>query len=254
MARAGLAQRLDLGRALAHAQLAQHRAGGDLLGAGQRGAEAQRHARAHMRSATPTRATCRAAARRPGRTGRRSRPRAPSPGRGRPPGDACAAGSSSRGTTRNGLARRGQHQAGEPLELDGVVAGDVAQVGAGRQEQGVEARLGDGLPARARGGRARTGLSLMSLRGASHRYGTYARQSTPAPRAPSRVPYPSPARPPERRGRRNRDPIAVRNLSIAERVRTAKMDSARTPHARRNATSTLSRTARPSPDHPTHSR
>ena len=47
-----------------------------------------------------------------------------------PAGDACAAFSSSRGTSRKGSPCRRDREAGQPLQLLGVVAGDVAQVGA----------------------------------------------------------------------------------------------------------------------------
>ena len=138
-----LAQRLDLLRRLAHPQLAQH----DLPRAPARPRASPRAA------AAPSRPTCgrrgrpprpRAAVRPPGRTGRRSRP---SPG-SRPPDPAAATPRprAARGpgtTTRTGPSA-GTHQAGEPLQRDRVVAGEVAQVGAGRHEQPVQLGCGDG--------------------------------------------------------------------------------------------------------------
>ena len=49
------------------------------------------------------------------------------------------------GTTRNGSAGGRHHQARQPLQRLGVVAGEVAQVRAGRQQQRVQARVGGGL-------------------------------------------------------------------------------------------------------------
>ena len=76
--------------------------------------------------------------------------------RPRPPaGDAWAAGSSSRGTTRNGRRRPGRPrhgQAGQPLELVRVVAGQVAQVRSGGEQQRVQARLRWPRPRPARAG------------------------------------------------------------------------------------------------------
>ncbi len=137
---ARLAQGRDLRGCLADAQPAQGRAGQPLPGGGQRLAEAQHHHRPHPVRASPVLGTgpSRPATSAYGSSvsshGRMSRPRPPA-------GEAWAAGSSSRGTTRNGSPSAGHREAGQPLQLLGVVADQVAQVRAGRQQQSCQSGL-----------------------------------------------------------------------------------------------------------------
>ena len=62
-----------------------------------------------------------------------------------PAGEAWAAFSSRAGHDQERVAVGGHRQAGEPLQLLGVVAGHVAQVGPRGEQQDVDARLADGL-------------------------------------------------------------------------------------------------------------
>ena len=143
--RAGLAERLDLGRALAHAQLAQDGAGRDLLGTRQRGAEPQCHDRPHAVGDADARHVA-------GQPGGHQRERVV----GLAPGHHLHAQGAGRGRLRRRqlqpghheerLAAGGHHQTRQPFELDRVIARDVAQVGPGGQEHRTEARTGHGLP------------------------------------------------------------------------------------------------------------
>ena len=107
------------------------------LGAGQRGPEPEHHQRPHpvrqadRRRTGPSRPATSAYGSSVSSQATISRPRPPA-------GEACAAGSSSRGTTRNGGRPAGHRQAGQPLQLMRVVAGHVAQVRARGEQQRAE--------------------------------------------------------------------------------------------------------------------
>ena len=135
--RAGLAQRGDLGWVLAHPQVAQRRAGQHLAGPGQRIPQLQDHQGPHL----------------VGQPGAGHRPQPVRDQRvrvlGLLPGDQLQAEPGRRGGLGRGqleprhhqegrVAAAGIDQAGQPFELLGVVAGHVAQVGAGRQQQCVQ--------------------------------------------------------------------------------------------------------------------
>ena len=77
------------------------------------------------------------------RPGRRSRPRA---ARSNTSGRSTTRGASSRGTTSDRVAVGRQHQHRQPLERHRLVAGEVRQVGADRQQQDVDAELAHARP------------------------------------------------------------------------------------------------------------
>ena len=133
---AGLAQGRDLGRRLADPQRRAARARpapGRAPGSASRNFSTDS---AHIRSESPTVATGPSKPR-PARTGRRSPPRGSSPGRASRPGrPAPRPAPAAARTARARLGRDGQ--AGQPLELLGVVADDVPQVRARGQQHGVE--------------------------------------------------------------------------------------------------------------------
>ena len=141
--RPGLGERRDLRRGLADAQLAQHLAGEPLRGAGQRRAQGEDLLGPHPVGEPDRR-------RRAVEGGHDKGVRVGAVGvvddayAGGRRGDASAAGRSSLGTIERGRALGGQHQAGQPLPRVGVVAGQVAQVGAGGEQQRVQAGGGGG--------------------------------------------------------------------------------------------------------------
>ena len=134
---ARLAQRGDLGGRLARAERAERGAGQFLPRAGQRRGEPQHHQRPH-----PVGEADRGRAAEPPGHQRvrivglvpRDQLEAEAARRARPaPREARAAG-----TTRKGSPAGGNGQAGQPLQGVRVVAHHVAQVGARREQQGVE--------------------------------------------------------------------------------------------------------------------
>ena len=137
------AQRGDLGGALAHPQLGDRLAGQRQLGRRARSPGGQTRARPACGS--PPRAPARppAAGRRQRRRDRRSRPKpAISTGR-RPARPARRAAPARDQQERVRLGRH--HQAGQPLQRQRLIAGQIAQVGAGRDQQRVHPRVGGGL-------------------------------------------------------------------------------------------------------------
>ena len=141
---AGLGERRDLGRGLTDPQLAQHVAGEPLAAPGS-AARRARTCSAHIRSASPTAATG------PSRAattsgygsvpsgGRRCARRWPARGTPRRPGVP--------GWARSGSARPRRAAPGRSAAPGvGVVAGQVAQVRAGGEQQRVEAGGGGGAP------------------------------------------------------------------------------------------------------------
>ena len=125
---------------LAHPQVAQDRAGQHLLGAGQRGAgTAAPSAPTCGRTARPRRP--RRAAWPPAHTGRRSRPTGSSPGRARRPG--TPGRRAARAAARPGTGRRrpGTTRQVSRSSCVRVVAGQVAQVRSGGEQQRLQAGL-----------------------------------------------------------------------------------------------------------------
>ena len=172
------AQRLDLGRVLHHAQ----RAGdvGRAAEARRRAARAGGRARSGPRCGRRSRPWSRCAdrARRRSRSGRRSRPT------GGPRTRRAArrrAAPRAAGTTSTASPSARQHQHREPLERHRLVAGEVRQVGAGREQQHVDAELAQSALAREPTSRRRSGPSRSARRCSSRSCSPGTRRGLPRP-------------------------------------------------------------------------
>ena len=139
----GGAQRVDLGRVLHDAQRSGDVGGAAERDVGQRVLEVEHEAgpRVVADRGASTRADRRA--RRRSRSGPRSPPTARSANAS---GCSTTRGASSRGHHEHRVAVGGQHEHREPLERHRLVAGEVRQVGAGRQQQDVDAELAHPRP------------------------------------------------------------------------------------------------------------
>ena len=141
--RAGLGQRRDLRRGLADPQLTQHLPGQPLRGAGKRGAQREDLLGPHPVGQPHRRRRAVEGGDHQGvRVGAVDVVDDADPGGGR--GGRLRRRAFQPGHDQGRLALGGQHQAGQPLPRVGVVAGQVAQVGAGGEQQGVQAGGGGG--------------------------------------------------------------------------------------------------------------